>query len=175
MLAHVLGYVSEIGPAQLELPKYKENGYRAGDTIGREGLEAVYDGYLRGRDGSRTIIVDSLARTQAEIERVRTARGQVLVTTIDLDLQLVAEAQLANSPSQRGVIVVMNPNNGELLALASYRPSTRTSSRSASQPERGAPSTLRSCATRKRRFSTAPFAGATRPARRGRYRWRWPG
>ncbi len=120
LLAHALGYVGEIGPAQLELPAYREKGYRAGDIIGKEGLEAVYDEYLRGRDGSRTIVVDSLARTQAEVERVEPRAGQDLVTTIDLDLQLVAEEQLANTPSRRGVIVAMNPSNGEVLALASF-------------------------------------------------------
>jgi penicillin-binding protein 2 len=119
-LAHVLGYVGEIGPAQLERPEYREKGYGPGDIIGREGLEAVYDEYLRGRDGSRTIIVDSLARAQAEVGRVEPRAGQDLVTTIDLDLQRVAEAQLASTPSKRGVIVAMNPQNGEVLALASY-------------------------------------------------------
>ncbi len=120
LLAHALGYVGEIGPAQLESSEYRENGYRAGDVIGKEGLEAVYDEYLRGHDGSRTIIVDSLARTQAEVEVVEPRAGQDLVTTIDLDLQLVAEEQLANTPSRRGVIVAMNPQNGEILAMASY-------------------------------------------------------
>jgi penicillin-binding protein 2 len=120
LLAHALGYVTEIGPTQLGLPRYKEKGYKPGDITGREGLEAVYDEYLRGRDGSRTIMVDSLARTQAEVEAVAPRAGQDLVTTIDLDLQLVAEEQLANSPSRRGVIVAMNPQNGEVLAMASY-------------------------------------------------------
>ena len=119
-LAHVLGYVGEISPAQLELPRYKEGGYKPGDIIGKEGLEAVYDEYLRGRDGSRTIMVDSLARTQAEVETVEPRSGQDLVTTLDLDLHLVAEEQLRDSPSKRGVIVALNPQNGEILAMASY-------------------------------------------------------
>jgi len=45
--------------------------------------------------------------------------GQDLVTTIDLDLQEVAEQQLRDSATKRGVIVALNPNNGEILALAS--------------------------------------------------------
>src|SRR6185295_2352919 len=47
MLAHVLGYVGEISPQQLEQPRYKDKGYKPGDIIGREGLEAVYDNFLR--------------------------------------------------------------------------------------------------------------------------------
>ncbi len=119
-LAHVLGYVGEISPEQLELPQYKEKGYKPGDIIGKEGLEKVYDDYLRGRDGYRKVIVDSRGHIQSEVERVEPQPGQDLVTTIDLDLQDAAEEQLRNSVSKRGVIVVMDPNNGELLAMASY-------------------------------------------------------
>lgn len=119
MLAHVLGYVGEISPEQLELPRYKDKGYKAGDIIGKEGLEAVYDDYLRGKDGYRRVVVDSRGHIQNEIEVVQPQPGQDLVTTIDLDLQEVAEEQLRNSPSKRGVIVALDPNNGEMLAMAS--------------------------------------------------------
>ena len=120
MLAHVLGYVSEISPAQLEQPRYKNAGYKPSDIIGQEGLEAVYDAYLRGRDGYRKVVVDSRGHIQDIIETVDPQPGQDLVTTIDFDLQEAAEEQLRNSPSKRGVIVAMNPNNGEILAMASY-------------------------------------------------------
>ena len=120
LLAHVLGYVGEISPRQLEVPEFKDKGYKPGDVIGKEGLEATYDHFLRGRDGSRTVMVDALGRIREVVEVVEPARGQDLVTTIDLDLQLAAEEQLRTSPSGRGVIIAMDPNNGELLALASY-------------------------------------------------------
>jgi penicillin-binding protein 2 len=119
-LAHVLGYVGEISPEQLEMPQYKEKGYKPGDMIGVEGLEKVYDNYLRGRDGYRKVIVDSRGHIQDEVERVEPQPGQDLVTTIDSDLQEAAEEQLRNSASKRGVIVALDPNNGEILALASY-------------------------------------------------------
>jgi penicillin-binding protein 2 len=119
-LAHVLGYVGEISPEQLELAQYKDKGYKPGDIIGKEGLEKVYDDYLRGRDGYRKVIVDSRGHIQDEVERVEPQPGQDLVTTIDSELQNTAEEQLRNSVTKRGVIVVMDPNNGELLALASY-------------------------------------------------------
>jgi penicillin-binding protein 2 len=120
LLAHVLGYVGEISSKQLELPEYKSKGFKPGDVIGKEGLEATYDQFLRGRDGSRTVMVDSLGRLRDVVDVVQPIAGQDLVTTIDLDLQLAAEEQLRNSPSQRGVIISLDPNNGEILALASY-------------------------------------------------------
>ena len=119
MLAHVLGYVGEISPEQLNKPEVREKGYRPGDIIGQEGLEAVYDEYLRGRDGFRKVIVDSRGHIQNEVERIEPQSGQDIVTTIDLDLQQAAEDQLRKSPQGRGVIIAMDPNNGEIFALAS--------------------------------------------------------
>jgi len=119
MLAHVLGYVGEISPEQLKQSSYKDKGLKPGDVIGLSGLEQTYDDYLRGKDGYREVIVDSRGRIQDEIETVAPQPGQDLITTIDLDLQVVAEEQLRTSATGRGVLVAMNPNNGEILALAS--------------------------------------------------------
>ena len=119
VLAHVLGYVGEISPEQLKQPSYKEKGLKPGDIIGQSGLEQVYDEYLRGKDGYREVIVDSRGRIQDEIGVVPPQPGQDMITTIDLDLQEVAEQQLRDSVTKRGVIIAMDPNNGEILALAS--------------------------------------------------------
>jgi penicillin-binding protein 2 len=119
MLAHVLGYVQEISPEQLEDPRYKDKHYKPGDIIGQDGVEAVYDEYLRGRDGYRKVVVDSRGHIQSEVDRVEPQSGQDLVLTIDSDLQLAAEDQLRKSPQGRGVIIALDPNNGEVLALAS--------------------------------------------------------
>ena len=119
LLAHVLGYVGEISPEQLKQPVYKDKGLKPGDVMGQSGLEQSYDDFLRGRDGYRKVVVDSRGRIQDEIETVLPQPGQDLITTIDLDLQLAAEDQLRNSATKRGVIVAMDPNNGEILALAS--------------------------------------------------------
>ncbi len=118
-LAHVLGYVGEISPKQLEKPETIEKGLRPGDVIGKGGLEQYYDEFLRGKPGFRKVIVDSRGRVQSELEVVAAQAGQDLVSTIDLDLQLAAEESLAKSVTHRGVIVAMDPNNGELLAMAS--------------------------------------------------------
>ena len=119
VLAHVLGYVQEISPEQLEDPRYRDKHYKPGDIIGQDGVESVYDEYLRGRDGYRKVVVDSRGHIQRELERVEPQSGQDLVLTIDSDLQAAAEDQLKKSPQGRGVIIAMDPNNGEILALAS--------------------------------------------------------
>lgn len=118
-LAHVLGYVGEISPKQLEKPEYQEKGFRPGDIIGKGGLEQYYDQYLRGRPGYRKVVVDSRGRVQEEIASVPPQAGQDLYTTIDLRLQKAAEEQLAKSVTKRGSIIAMNPQNGEILAMAS--------------------------------------------------------
>lgn len=117
-MAHVLGYVGEISPKQLEKPEMKEK-FSPGDIIGKGGLEQYYDEYLRGTPGYRKVIVDSRGRIQREIEVVPPQPGQDLVSTLDLDLQKAAEEQLAISKTKRGTIITMDPRNGEILAMAS--------------------------------------------------------
>ena len=118
-LAHVLGYVGEISPKQLEKPESIEKGFRPGDIIGKGGLEQHYDEFLRGKPGYRKVIVDSRGRVQSEIEVVQPQAGQDLISTIDLDLQMAAEEKLANSATKRGTIIALDPNNGEVLVMAS--------------------------------------------------------
>ena len=120
VLAHVLGYVGEISKDQLEKPEYKDKGYRPGDIIGKEGVERTYDELLRGRDGYRKVVVNSRGQIAETIEEVDPQPGQDLYLTIDLDLQLAAEEYLKTTPSKRGVIVVTDPNSGEVTAMASY-------------------------------------------------------
>ena len=119
ILAHVLGYVGEISPKELEQPEVREKGFRPGDIVGKGGLEEYYDEFLRGRPGYRKVIVDSRGRVQSEIEVVPPQSGQDLISTIDLDLQLAAESQLANSVTKRGTIIATDPNNGEIMVMAS--------------------------------------------------------
>lgn len=118
-LAHVLGYVGEISPKQLEDDEYRAKGFRPGDIIGKGGLEQYYDEFLRGKPGYRKVLVDSRGHVQSELEIMPPQSGQDLVTTIDLDLQLEAENQLETSATKRGTIISMDPNNGEIFAMAS--------------------------------------------------------
>ncbi|HXG92704.1 MAG TPA: penicillin-binding protein 2 [Blastocatellia bacterium] len=116
LAAHVLGYIGEISPKQLEKPEYA--GYKQGDIIGQGGLEAVYDKILRGVDGKRRIIVDSHGRPRGEIERIEPIKGQDIVTTLDLDIQKAAEEQFY-SKHDTGAAIAMDPRNGEILAMVS--------------------------------------------------------
>ena len=118
-LAHVLGYVGEISPEQIKQQSYKDKGLKPGDIIGQSGIEQIYDDYLRGKDGYREVVVDSRGRIQDQIEIVDPIPGRDLITTIDLDLQNAAEERLRESATGRGVMIAMDPNNGEILALAS--------------------------------------------------------
>ncbi|HYP49945.1 MAG TPA: penicillin-binding protein 2, partial [Pyrinomonadaceae bacterium] len=116
-LAHMLGYVGEISPKQLEKPEYAS--FKPGDIIGKGGLEQYYDKHLRGVPGYRKVLVDSRGRVQTELEVVQPQAGQDLVSTIDIDLQMAAEESLATSITKRGTIIAMDPRNGEILAMAS--------------------------------------------------------
>ncbi len=118
LASHIVGYVGEVSPKQLDKPQFRDNGYKMGDIIGQGGLEAIYDKILRGKDGMRRLIVDSRGRPQAELELVEPEKGQDLITTIDLDIQKVAEEEF-DKANDSGVAIAMNPQNGEILAMVS--------------------------------------------------------
>src|SRR5215510_14313825 len=124
LAAHALGYVGEVSPEELKNPNSpfsKEKGYKLGDIIGKFGIERTYNDILMGKDGESRVLVDSRGRIQpqGEIEHIDPVPGRNLYTTLDLDIQKVAEAQADTMPAGRGAIAVMDPNNGEILAMVS--------------------------------------------------------
>lgn len=114
---HVLGYIGQISQRQLEKEEYA--GYRQGDIIGQGGIEATYDKILRGRNGVRRVVVDSRGRPIRELEVIKPVKGQDIVTTIDVDLQRVAEEQFVKM-NDKGAAIAVDPRNGEILLLVSY-------------------------------------------------------
>ena len=118
LAAHVLGYIGEISPKQLEYPRYKDSGYKSGDIVGQGGIEAVYDKILRGQNGMRRLIVDSRGRPVAELEKIEPIKGQDIVTTLDFDLQNLAE-NLFTSKNETGALIALNPQDGEIFAMVS--------------------------------------------------------
>jgi penicillin-binding protein 2 len=118
LAAHVLGYIGEISAKELEDPKYAEAGYKAGDIIGKGGIEKYYDKILRGKDGKKRVVVDSRGRPIRDLDEVQPIKGQDIVLTLDLDLQKTAEDQF-DSVRQTGVAVAEDPQNGEILAMVS--------------------------------------------------------
>jgi penicillin-binding protein 2 len=119
LLSHVLGYSGQISQEQLraELPEF--SGARAGDIVGQAGIERSHNQILMGREGFRRVVVDSSGRTVEEIERVEPVPGQDLYTTIDLDLQRVAEERLA-ATGLNGTAMALDPRTGEVLLLVSH-------------------------------------------------------
>ncbi|HEY6403888.1 MAG TPA: penicillin-binding protein 2 [Blastocatellia bacterium] len=118
--SHALGYVGEVSRRELEKGPYgRANGYRMGDVVGKSGLERFYNEILTGKDGERIVVVDSRGRIREEVERVDPVPGRDLRTTLDFELQKVAEEQADLTPTGRSAIAVMEPNSGEILAMVS--------------------------------------------------------
>jgi penicillin-binding protein 2 len=117
VLAHAIGYTGEISESELDNPDYAK--YNQGQIIGKTGLEKQYNDILVGVDDERRAVVDNMGRERAMLGEVKATPGRNLQTTIDLDLQAVAELGMLG---KRGAVVALNPNNGEILATVS-RPS----------------------------------------------------
>jgi penicillin-binding protein 2 len=110
-LAHVLGYLGEVANSELVGGKY-----RAGELVGKNGVEQAYDERLRGEDGRRVMVVDSRGRPIREEEEQPSRPGEALRLTIDLALQQAAQRALGDNV---GAAVALDPRNGEILALVS--------------------------------------------------------
>jgi penicillin-binding protein 2 len=131
MAAQLLGTIGEIDAKELTRESFA--GYRAGETIGKTGLEAMNESHLRGRAGGVNLIVDVAGREIDEIGRREPTPGGRLVPAIDLALQLVAEAAFDPDPVEAdpedpdppepmrkmGALVALDPRNGDVLALVS--------------------------------------------------------
>jgi penicillin-binding protein 2 len=113
--AHLIGYVGEVSEEDLNNPRFAY--YEPGDVVGKAGVEETYDAILRGQDGSRDVIVDSHGREMGYYRTQRAIPGQDLKLTIDIDIQRAAELALGDAP---GAVVVMDPRNGEILAMVSH-------------------------------------------------------
>lgn len=112
--SHLIGYLGEISESQLMDRKYSD--HKPGDLIGKYGVEGRWQKLLNGFRGGRQVEVDASGRRLRVISSKPAIPGLNLSLTIDKNLQLVAEEGLKK---KKGAIVAMNPNNGEILALAS--------------------------------------------------------
>jgi len=114
LAAHVLGYLQEQTPE--EIRTRPERKIRVGEMVGKTGVEREYDDLLRGQDGAAYEVVDSLGRVQGENARVYPVQGHDVTLALDLKLQAEAERALEG---REGVVVVLNAEDGGVLALAS--------------------------------------------------------
>ena len=117
--AHIIGYVGRLAPLSVRPIENKDLIFP--DSEGREGLEQVFDDQLRGRPGVLNLTLN--AQGQRTTERIvqPPVPGDNIITTLDIKVQQACEQALAQS-GRRGAIVIVDPNNGEILGMAS-RPS----------------------------------------------------
>ena len=134
--SHILGTIGQITAENLDY--YKELGYSADAYVGRWGIEQVCEEYLRGVDGTMKIVEDAYGNILSETVVKEPIPGNDVYLTIDIDLQITAENALKDNvtvihqlaaetkgefdgeDASTGAAVAVNPNTGEVLALASY-------------------------------------------------------
>ena len=113
-LAHVIGYVGEVSPQQLD--QQAGDRYKPGDIVGKAGLERQYNDTLTGTDGMRRVIVNSVGKPVRTLDDTEPIPGKPIQLTIDYNLQAVAEQELAD---KIGAMIALDPRTGEILAMTS--------------------------------------------------------
>lgn len=122
--AHLLGYLGS--PTQEEVAN--DPTIHAGSLVGRGGIEASYDEYLRGTDGVQRIALDRTGVTGDVVSESTPVTGDSVVSTVDMPLQAevekiladaVAEARYKGYPADSAAAVVLDVTNGDVLAAAS--------------------------------------------------------
>ena len=114
LAAHLFGYVGEASDAQVAA----NVAVKSGDIVGQAGFERAHNPLLMGKDGTRTVIVNSVGREMGELDRTEPVQGRRVKLTIDYDLQKAAEDGFRGLGYQ-GAAVVLDPRNGEVLAFVS--------------------------------------------------------
>jgi penicillin-binding protein 2 len=122
LVSQLLGYTGPVSADQL--PDLKTKGYLPDDLIGKTGLEASYETELRGTYGSKTVEKDASGRTLGDLQVVSDAQsGDSLQLAIDTKQQELAQKALQwgmqAAGLKRGVVIVENPQTGEILAMVS--------------------------------------------------------
>lgn len=127
--SHILGQTGPIYEEDWEY--YKELGYSMNAIVGISGCEAAFEEYLHGQDGVRVVVEDRDGNIVDEYMKKEPVAGQDVYLTIDIDIQIAAEDGLAENVSyvqttydrsecRSGAAVALDPDTGEILALASY-------------------------------------------------------
>ena len=128
--AHILGYLGDITAEDDYWNTLYYEGYAMNDKIGRSGVEAAFEEYLRGTDGVRVVSTNEEGKITGEYYQKAPVPGNTVELTIDLDLQQATEDVLAatitqmnaedGDESRGGAAVVLDVDTREVLAIASY-------------------------------------------------------
>lgn len=121
LLAHILGYTGEVSKDELSADTTLH--YKAGDKVGRGGVEEFYEKVLRGTNGQELLKVDANGKKGGILASIPPIAGEDVVLSIDLGLQRVMEEalkeELTKAHSAAGTAVVQNPKTGEILGMVS--------------------------------------------------------
>jgi penicillin-binding protein 2 len=136
LAAHVLGYTGQIIDEEFEEKTGSSKPYTLNDEIGKYGVEKVYEDDLRGTPGSRAIEVDAENNPVRVVDEVEPIAGDDVYLNLDIDVQAQAEQALqsglaiakvrpcsgctAPPKGEVGSTVVLDPNTGGVIAMASY-------------------------------------------------------
>ncbi len=133
LAGHVIGFVRPMDEKEYE--KLKEEGYRQDEIVGKTGIEAYAESYLRGKAGQKKVEVDIAGRLTEELETNPAIPGNTVKLTLDMNLQKVAMESIERNlevirsqadgkknfgDAKAGAAVAMDVNTGEILAMASY-------------------------------------------------------
>ncbi len=120
ILAHVIGYTGEISESELDIPEYAK--YNQGQIIGKTGIEKQYNDILMGIDGERQSVVDNRGK-EREVLGIKEAKPGKNFNSRSISI-CRWWPNWPREPCQiirnsRGAVVALNPQNGEILAMAS--------------------------------------------------------
>jgi len=123
LVSHVLGYTGAVSPEELA-SLGEDSDYLDDDQIGKTGVEATFEDVLRGTYGEQEVEQDALGRVLRTVQITQQPQsGNSLELTLDVEIQREAEEALLWATDivdlQRGVVIVMNPQTGEILAMVS--------------------------------------------------------
>ena len=114
MAAHLFGYVGEVSDTQVA----EDDAFKSGDIVGQSGIEKVYNALLKGEDGAKRVVVNSVGREIRTLEEEQPTEGKRLRLTVDYDVQKALEDGFKWS-GFNGASVIMDPHTGEILAFSS--------------------------------------------------------
>jgi penicillin-binding protein 2 len=119
-LSHIIGYTGKIN--NIELEQYGDE-YLSIDYIGKMGIEYFWENELKGQSGKKFIEVDALGKEKKIIRQVEPIDGHNLILSIDIRQQLELEELLADQLKKlnktKGSAILLDPKNGEILAMVS--------------------------------------------------------